>query len=120
MHKKLKILLIDDELDILDILSDEFIFRGHYCTKSLSGNEAIEILKLEHFDVVVSDFKMSNGNGTKVLEFVTTLSSKPKFYLMYGQLNFETDHFFKLGCQHFFSKPFDMEYLVKKVEEDFI
>ena len=76
----MNVLIIDDEPDILEILSEEFKHNGYAVTSASSGDEAIGILKNIKFDIVLSDYKMPNGNGMKVLEFINSLSDKPVFY----------------------------------------
>ena len=51
--KKLNLLIVDDEPDILELVSEEFRYYGHNVITAKSGNEAVEILKNNTFDVVV-------------------------------------------------------------------
>ncbi len=116
MSKKLNILIIDDEPDILELMAEEFLYKGHIVTKASSGSEAVDILKTKTFDVVVSDFKMPNGNGMHVLSFVNTMSPRPVFYFVSGQADLSISECLNAGAKEFFSKPFDLDDLVSKVE----
>jgi DNA-binding NtrC family response regulator len=112
-----KILIIDDEPDILELLVEEFKFHGYDVLSAACGNEAIEILKNERFDVIVSDYKMPNGNGMAVLKFVSTLEKKPFFFFISGQSDTSVEECILAGARHFFSKPFDLELLIKQIEK---
>ena len=82
MNKRLglKILIVDDEPDILELIAEEFNHHGHVVSIASSGNEAIEFLKKGKFDFVVSDFKMPNGSGLDILNFVNLMDVKPIFF----------------------------------------
>lgn len=75
MNKKLRILIVDDEKDVLMFTSEGFESQGHHVTVASSGNEAIEILKEKAFDVIVSDLQMPNGDGLSLLSYVNTLNT---------------------------------------------
>ena len=116
---RMKILIVDDEPDILDIIAEEFSCHGHDVFISTSGNKAIELLKKEKFDFVVSDFKMPNGNGLDILKFVNMMDEKPIFFFVSGQSDLSIENCIKLGARQFFSKPFDCDELVFEVEKEF-
>lgn len=65
-----RVLVVDDERDLRELLSLVFARDGHLVQKADSGMSAIELLKTQKFDLVISDFWMPNGNGDKVLEFI--------------------------------------------------
>jgi DNA-binding NtrC family response regulator len=111
-----KILIIDDEPDILELLVEEFKFHGYEVLSAACGNDAIEILKTERCEVIVSDYKMPNGNGMAVLTFAKTLSWKPIFFFISGQPETSVEECISAGARQFFSKPFDLETIVKEIE----
>lgn len=113
----MKILIVDDEMDILELMAEEFTLKGHEVSLAQSGNEAVTILKVKQFDVVVSDFKMPNGNGMMILEFVNSLNPRPVFYFVSGQADISVAECIRAGAREFFSKPFDLDQLVFKVEQ---
>lgn len=116
MEEVMKILIVDDERDILEIMAEEFTFKGHVVSTASSGNEAIEILKRDTFDVIVSDFKMPNGNGMTVLNYVKTLNPRPRFFFVSGYADLSVSDCIKAGATDFFPKPFDLDILVSEVE----
>lgn len=61
-----KILLVDDEQDILDLLSYNFKKQGYEVHTALDGNEAIIEVSIFHPDIIVSDILMPNTSGIKM------------------------------------------------------
>jgi CheY-like chemotaxis protein len=112
----MNVLVIDDELEILELIKEVLISRGYFVTTANSGKVAIEILKIRDFDLVISDFKMPNGNGLTVLNFVNSLSKKPIFFFLSGYSDLSPQDCIKAGANKFFLKPFDLEVLMNEVE----
>lgn len=61
-----KILLVDDEQDILDLLSYNFKKQGYEVHTAMDGNEAIIEVAGFHPDIIVSDILMPNTSGIKM------------------------------------------------------
>jgi DNA-binding NtrC family response regulator len=114
--KNLTVLVIDDEPDILELIEDEFKYQGYDTLRATCGNDAIEILKSSKVDIVVSDFKMPNGNGMSVLTYVLTMAKKPHFFFVSGQADVSPEVAIQAGAKKFFSKPFDLEELIGDIE----
>ncbi|MCB9062242.1 MAG: response regulator [Halobacteriovoraceae bacterium] len=114
------ILLADDEPDILELMEEEFDFAGYKTLSACCGNDAIEILKKEKVDVIVSDYKMPNGNGFFILEHVKTMpeESRPLFFFVSGQADISVQEAINAGARKFFSKPFDLDDLISEIEKD--
>lgn len=117
MNKKLRILIVDDDKDILKFTSEGFESQGHHVNVASSGNEAIEILKENAFDVIVSDLKMPNGDGLSLLSYVNTLNPLPAFFFASGEGGLIVDKCIEAGAIGFFSKPFDLHILISEIEK---
>jgi len=70
MNNKPRVLLIDDEPDILEVASMMLSRDGFEVTVAASGEEAIDILRSNVFDVVVCDFMMPKMDGITMLKQV--------------------------------------------------
>ncbi len=117
---KNKILVVDDEPDILELLSEELEYEGFATVCAGSGNDAVRVLENENFDLVISDYKMPNGNGKVVLDFIKSIpeSRKPIFYFVSGQADMSFEEALNEGVRKFFYKPFDLEELVVAIKND--
>ncbi|HKJ03752.1 MAG TPA: response regulator, partial [Longimicrobiales bacterium] len=67
MKDKVKILLVDDELGILDTLEILFRSEGYEVAVADSGRSALEALEAEKPDLVLSDIRMPGAGGLDVL-----------------------------------------------------
>jgi CheY-like chemotaxis protein len=116
---KFKILIVEDEPVVLEILSEGFKAQGHRVLVASSGNEAIEILRKEKLDIVLSDLKMPNGNGMDVLNFVKTMKPLPIFFFLTGQSEYTAAECIAAGARNYFPKPFDIKKLISQIENEF-
>lgn len=112
------ILLVDDDQDILDILAEVFELHGYKILRATCGCEAIEVLKQEKIDFVVSDFRMPNGNGSKVLNYVNEMENKPIFYFFSGEYEVFLGDYLDHGVKEIFPKPFSFNRLLAAIEKE--
>jgi len=63
-----KILLIDDEEDIVRVLSMSLKSDGYDVVSALSGKEGLEVFKKESPDIILTDIKMPGMDGIEVLK----------------------------------------------------
>ena len=82
--KKVKILLVDDEQEFLDSISERMRLRGFEPTCALNGEEAIELAKKEKFDASVVDLKMPGIDGVVTITKLKELRPKMKTVLLTG------------------------------------
>ena len=80
----LRILVVDDEQYICEFLSEFLTSRGHYAKSVCCGREAIKSLENESFDLVLCGLVMPDVTGRDVVEFLDTLSTRPKVGLITG------------------------------------
>lgn len=116
-NKNTVVLIIDDEPDILELMEEEFRYCGYTTLTAMSGNDAVAILEKSHVDIVVSDYKMPNGNGMVVLDYVNKIEkNRPLFYFVSGQADVSIEDAIKAGAKKFFTKPFDLDELIQQIE----
>jgi len=109
MAKQKKILIIDDEETIVEILKRRFERLGFMVYSEYDGAPAIEVLKKEMIDLVVCDVKMPNGiSGSDVLKASQTYNPGTQFVAMSGHLNSHesVESIMKEGASVFIKKPF--------------
>lgn len=79
------ILLIDDEPELLEITFEQLLlnFENINISRANSGNEGINLLmKGQKFDLIISDYKMYNGNGIDLLKYKTSFAY-PGYFILY-------------------------------------
>jgi two-component system nitrogen regulation response regulator NtrX len=66
----MRILLVDDEWDILDLMEAILESEGHILSKAPDGATALALLKNQAFDLVITDMIMPGISGMKVIDHV--------------------------------------------------
>jgi DNA-binding NtrC family response regulator len=116
-----KILIVDDEKDICKAL--EFVLKGegYVVTLAHSGEEAVEKIRKEHFEVVLTDLKMGKVDGVAVLQKTKELSSDTAVVVMTAYASVESAvETMKKGASDYIQKPFlneDVKITIRRVLE---
>jgi DNA-binding NtrC family response regulator len=79
-----RLLLVDDEKDFVNILTKRFKYRNIDVTKAFSGAEAIQALRGKAFDVVVLDLKMEDMDGIEVLKVLKIMDPRLAVIMLTG------------------------------------
>ncbi len=109
------ILLVDDEKEIRELLSDFLQDLGETVGVS-NGIEALEALKQRHFDLVISDYTMPGMNGLELLKQMNAAGSRTPLIWITGRSTRElVVEAWKEGVFDYFEKPFDLEQIRKSV-----
>lgn len=117
----MKILLIDDEVDILESLADFLKFGGHDCKPFMNPHEAIDAYKKEKFDVVITDYKMPSMNGIEVSQTIRQHNQNAHIIIMSGWDPLEIYNKIETNNYTFLEKPFSIVELMdalSKIEKD--
>ncbi|MEX0798040.1 MAG: response regulator, partial [Bacteriovoracaceae bacterium] len=73
-----KLLIVDDETSIADLMRDALEIEGFEAYAVYSGNQAIEFLAKREVDLVVSDVRMPDGDGLFLLRSISSMANPPK------------------------------------------
>ena len=115
--KDLKILVVDDEPDLTELISMEFQRRNCIIDTASSGNQAIEKIKKTPPDIIITDIKMTDGSGIDLLKSARKLlEHPPAFVFMTAYSDFSEDDLFDQGAVGVFFKPFNPALLVALVQ----
>ena len=114
-----KILIVDDEEDIVEVLQETFMLKDFMVYTASSGNKAKLLMSEHEFDVVVSDIRMNDGSGIDLLEFIQNLSTKkPLTYMITGFSDYKVEDVIRLGGKDLVPKPFKIHDLLKRIQLD--
>ncbi len=115
------LLIVDDEQSYRQLLTLVFQGDGHNIKTAGNGREAVEMLRREAVDLMISDVKMPDMDGIQLLRAAREFLPDLAVVLMTAFASVETAReAFKLGADDFIQKPFDVEELkliVKKALE---
>ena len=117
MPRKAHLLLVDDDPNTLASLSRAFRLAGHEATVCDNAARAVELIRTESFDLILSDVVMPGRNGMELLEDLKKAGVKVPIILISGQANIEMAvKATKLGALDFLEKPLSTEKLLVTVE----
>jgi DNA-binding NtrC family response regulator len=117
LPRKAHLLLVDDNPNTLASLSRAFRMEGHEVTVCDNANRALELLRTEAFDLILSDVVMPGKSGIEMLEDLKTAGVKTPIVLVSGQANIEMAvRATKLGALDFLEKPSSTDKLLITIE----
>jgi two-component system, NtrC family, nitrogen regulation response regulator NtrX len=117
LPRKAHLLLVDDDPNTLASLSRAFRLAGHEATVCDNAARAVELLRTETFDVILSDVVMPGRSGLELLEDLKKAGVKTPIVLISGQANIEMAvKATKLGALDFLEKPLSTDKLLVTVE----
>jgi two-component system response regulator PilR (NtrC family) len=112
------LLIVDDEQGMRQLLSLVFGRAGHQVRAAEHGRRALELLRAEPADLIISDVKMPDMGGIELLRAARELLPDVSVVMMTAFATVETAReAFKLGADDFIQKPFDVDELKLIVEK---
>ncbi len=107
-----KLLIVDDEQGMRQLLSIVFGREGHAVRVAENGRRALELLREEPADLIVSDVKMPDMGGIELLRAAREFLPEVAVVMMTAFATVDTAReAFKLGADDFITKPFDIDEL---------
>ncbi len=118
MKNKARILVIDDEKDMLNALSKIFDALGYYPVMVDNGKLGIELLKDEEFDLILCDLFMPEVDGMDVLKKTNELApyTPVVIFTAFGTVDRAVSAM-RFGAFDFIEKPFEIEHLNVLIEK---
>ncbi len=110
ISKKLKVLIVDDEQVVCDLLSDELHDQGCLCTTALDVNEALAKLQIQDFEVVLLDIRLPGMSGMELLAKIKSShpNTAPIMITAVNDVNTAVEAM-KLGALDYIVKPFNLD-----------
>ena len=111
-----KILLVDDESRMLDLLSLYLTPKGYQCIKRTSAIEAIQYLHEDKADLLLLDVMMPEMNGWEACAEIRKESDIPIIMLTARSEKLDIIKGLNMGADDYISKPFDEDELIARIE----
>jgi len=113
-----KILLVDDETDFLEVMSERMSARGMEVTTAESALEALDQVEKGGFDAIVLDLMMPGMDGLETLKAIKRKRPELQVILLSGHATLEKGvEAMKLGAMDFVEKPADIDALTEKIHQ---
>lgn len=110
-----KILVVDDEFRIREIIKKYANFEGHKVTEAVDGMSAIEICNKETFDIIIMDVMMPELDGFSACKEIRKHCNTPIIMLSARGEEYDKIHGFELGIDDYVVKPFSPKELMMRV-----
>jgi len=120
-EKKAKVLIVEDEKPLRDLLQSELTRSGYTVQTAAEGNEGFARYTEEIFNVVLLDIKMPGKSGVELLQQMRSETNIPEIIIFTGHGDIETAvQCIKLGAYDYLTKPVkldELEMVIDKAHE---
>ena len=114
---KRKILIIEDEKNLIQVLKDNFLQEGFEVISAFNGEEGVEEFYSKTPDIILLDINLPKKTGWEVCKEIRKISSVP--ILMMTARDSDEDEYkgLDLGADDYITKPFNLKILTLKVKK---
>jgi DNA-binding NtrC family response regulator len=113
-----KILLVDDEKDFLDVMSERIEARGMEVTTAESAMKALKQVESGGYDAIILDLMMPGMDGLETLRAIKKKNPDLQVILLTGHATIEKGiEAMKLGAMDFLEKPADLDKLTEIIKK---
>jgi DNA-binding NtrC family response regulator len=117
-ENKIKILLVDDEINFLQAIAERLTLKGFDVITASTGKEAVASAERDLFDVAVVDFQMPGMDGTQVLRVLKERHKYLEIIMLTGHATIDSAvESTKLGAFKYLEKPYNFEKLVEVIKQ---
>ncbi len=110
-----KILVVDDEARIREIIKKYAEFEGHTVSEAVDGMQAIDVCRQNSFDLIIMDVMMPELDGFSACREIRKFSNTPIIMLSARGEEYDKIHGFELGTDDYVVKPFSPKELMMRV-----
>jgi DNA-binding NtrC family response regulator len=112
-----RVLIVDDDRDIVKIVQTMLEDRGWGISAAYSGTEALDKVASQKPDVILLDIMMPEMNGIEVLKRIRKLDANARIIMItaFGDVESYLDSM-ELGAFEYINKPFETEELLELIE----
>ena len=111
--EKFKILITDDDMDLRELLTEAVRNWGYEVSVAKEGEEALRKLRMERFDIVITDLMMPGMDGLVLLQKIKELDKEILVIIITGYATIETAvKAIETGAYDYITKPFRLDELM--------
>lgn len=111
-----KILIVDDQSEVREFLSDFLTLKGFAVALASNGKEALDVFDSEHPDAAIVDVEMPVMNGLQFSKKILTLKQNFPILIITAFLKkYEENDFLDIGVHSVLQKPIDLNTLQENI-----
>lgn len=111
-----KLLIVDDEEKIREMIGKFASHEGHEVTLACDGKQALKLFEQQDFDVVILDVMMPELNGYDTLKQMKQIKDVPCIFLTALGQEYDRVYGFDLGAEDYVTKPFSPKELMMRIK----
>ncbi|MCL2045651.1 MAG: response regulator transcription factor [Oscillospiraceae bacterium] len=111
----IKILIVEDEKPISDLLRMSLTKAGYDCSCVFDGLDAADLLENERFDLILLDIMLPGADGFELMEYIKPLEI-PVIFITAKDMVEDRVKGLKMGAEDYIVKPFEIIELLARVE----
>lgn len=111
----IKILIVEDEKSISDLIKMNLLDEGYDCTCAYDGEEAANLIEKQVFDLILLDIMLPKIDGYELIEYINSFEI-PVIFLTAKVSVKDKVKGLKAGAEDYMTKPFDIMELLARVE----
>jgi len=111
----MRILIIDDETDILTLFKEFMEIFGHEVEIAIDGGMGVEKFKDANFDLVIMDYRMYGKDGLQVSKEIMNIDKNIKILFVSADSSVK-EKAIEMGAVGFLIKPFGINVLMREIE----
>lgn len=113
----MKILLLEDDLLLNEIIEEHLEEKGHDVDCAYDGNEALELIYSKNYDILLFDINVPSLNGFELLKHLRDESiNTATIFITSANLLEDVEEGFKTGCDDYIKKPFELRELDLRIK----
>ena len=114
----IKVLLVDDEKDFIESLAERLELRDFKVATASNGDDAVNLVQKNEYDVIVLDVKMPGKDGIETLKEIKNIKQISQVIMLTGHATVETAiEGMKIGAYDYIMKPTVTEDLVELINK---
>lgn len=113
-----RILIIEDDLEICNLLKEFLLESGYEIKISNTGIDGMRMLKTSAFDLVILDLMLPFKSGDEILRELRSFSNIPVIILSANGMVHTKVELLRLGADDYVAKPFDLNEILARIESN--
>ncbi|WP_432650012.1 response regulator transcription factor [Huintestinicola sp.] len=113
--EKNRILIVDDEKNIRNVISEYAKFDGFETVEAADGMEAVELCRKEDFDLIIMDIMMPKLDGYSAVKEIRKTKQTPVIMLSARGEEYDKLFGFEIGVDDYVTKPFSPKELLARI-----
>jgi DNA-binding response OmpR family regulator len=114
-EKMIRILIVEDEQAIADLIRINLCDAGYECVVAESGDQGADLMEQQFFDLCILDIMLPGADGYELLDYAKQLKIPVIFVTAKGETN-DKVRGLRQGAEDYITKPFEVLELVARVE----